>query len=188
MLPSAGSDTFADLPTPLLEHILSKAFAAGGRDMATRAQLSCVCRCALMDPRSMHALLCQPQFPLPRRAASSSINAQVLALFTRPAKHCSVGHEPLTASSGAGFPFGHCVASLLSCLSAASYHCLRAAFVLPCNLAHGHLTGPWLVLQRVARNRRRVAGGAPSACTTHRCAEDLAGDVAGGISKIMDFR
>jgi len=45
--PSSPQPDFAALPRPLAERILYGAFIAGGRDMATRAQLGFVCKCAL---------------------------------------------------------------------------------------------------------------------------------------------
>ncbi len=43
----AHTDAFNALPSALTEHILFAVFLEGGRRVATRAQLSRVCKCAL---------------------------------------------------------------------------------------------------------------------------------------------
>ncbi len=44
---SANTDAFAALDPPLVDRVLHAAFIAGGRSVATRAQLSLVSKCAL---------------------------------------------------------------------------------------------------------------------------------------------
>jgi len=56
---STNAEAFAALDPPLVERILYAAFIAGGRSVATRAQLSLVSKCAILRGHTLAVPLCR---------------------------------------------------------------------------------------------------------------------------------